>query len=213
MNNQDIPGCSKDSDIKTRKRKLKPLKQSELENSANNPNEVNDLEDPYPSDDSVYDKVCDSEDASEIDESKKSLDCDSQLDENETVPNTIADQRHISDEELWVSENEEPPEIAFLSQPCYNVHLPDDAKPIDYFQLTFSQDILDIVVRETNRRGTVTDTSTPSDHKHRTQHNLEPIPDTAKNGTVMRRCKKCANKQIRKQSRYPCPLCPETSTL
>lgn len=161
--------CSKDSDIKTRKRKLEPLKQSELENLANNLDEISDLEDPYSSDDSVYDKSYDPEDDSEIDESEDSLDCDSQLDENETaeetqivqssgendeevVSNTIADQRNISDEELWVSEDEEPPEIAFLAQPCYNVHLPDDAKPIDYFYLTFSQDILDIVVQETNRR-------------------------------------------------------------
>ncbi|KAG5864823.1 hypothetical protein JTB14_012954 [Gonioctena quinquepunctata] len=164
-------------------KEIEPLKQSELENSANNPNEVNDLEDPYSSDDSVYDKVCDPEDASEIDESEKSLDCDSQLDENETVeeaqilqssgenyeevvPNTIADQRYISDEELWVSENEEPPEIAFPAQPRYNVHLPDDAKPIDYFQLTISQDILDIVVQETNRRGEETETETTRSRKN-----------------------------------------------
>ncbi|KAG5863126.1 hypothetical protein JTB14_017964 [Gonioctena quinquepunctata] len=117
----------------------------------------------------MYDKAYDPEDDSEIDESEDSLDCDSQLDENETaeetqivqssgendeevVSNTIADQRNISDEKLWVSEDEEPPEIAFLAQPCYNVHLSDDAKQIDYFYLTFSQDILDIVVQETDRR-------------------------------------------------------------
>ncbi|KAG5884519.1 hypothetical protein JTB14_021655 [Gonioctena quinquepunctata] len=67
------------------------------------------------------------------------------------------------------------------------------------------------MIEVTNRRGvksTVTDPSTPSDHKDGTQHYLEPIPDTAKNSTVMRRCKKCANRQIRKQSRYLFPLCP-----
>ncbi|KAG5875434.1 hypothetical protein JTB14_038367 [Gonioctena quinquepunctata] len=197
MKNQDIPGCSKDSDIKTRKRKLEPLKHSELENLANNLDEISDSEDPYSSDDSVYDKAYDPEGDSEIDENEDSLDYDSQLDENETseetqivqssgendeevvsntiaslhenetseetqivqssgendeevVSNTIADQRNISDGNLWVSEDEEPPEIAILAQPCYNVHLPDDAKP-DYFYLAFSQDILDIVVQETNR--------------------------------------------------------------
>ncbi|KAG5888745.1 hypothetical protein JTB14_032019 [Gonioctena quinquepunctata] len=177
------PLCSKDSDIKTRKRKLEPLKQSELENLANNLDEISDLEDPYSSDDSVYDKAYDPEDDSEIDESEDSLDCDSQLDENETaeetqivqssgeideevVSNTIADQRNISDEELWVSENEEPPEIAFLAQPCYNIHLPDDAKPIDYFYLTFSQDILDIVVQETNRQGEETKPKTTRSRKN-----------------------------------------------
>ncbi|KAG5867941.1 hypothetical protein JTB14_021049 [Gonioctena quinquepunctata] len=151
MNNQDIPGCSKDSDIKIRRRKLEPSKQSELENLANNLDETSDYEDPYSNDDSVYDRAYDPEDDN---------------------------QRDISDEELWASE--EPPDIAFLAQPCYNVQLPDDAKPIDYFHLTFPQDILDIVVQETNRGGTVTDPATPSDYKDGTQHQLEPIPDMQK---------------------------------
>ncbi|KAG5867770.1 hypothetical protein JTB14_025287 [Gonioctena quinquepunctata] len=56
MNNQDIPRCSKVSDIKTRKRKLEPLKQRELENFANNLDEISDLKDPYSSDYSVYNK-------------------------------------------------------------------------------------------------------------------------------------------------------------
>ncbi|KAG5878840.1 hypothetical protein JTB14_003604 [Gonioctena quinquepunctata] len=156
--------CSKDSDIKTRKRKLEPLKQSELENLANNLDEISDLEDPYSSDDLVYDEAYDPEDDSEIDESKDSLDCDGwmkmRLQKKHRSYNRAVEMmkklfqtQYISDEELWVSEDKEPPEIAFLAQPCYNVHLPNDAKPIDYLYFTFSQDILDIVGQETDRRG------------------------------------------------------------
>lgn len=45
------------------------------------------------------------------------------------------------------------------------------------------------------------------------QHYLEPIPNTETNKNVMRRCKNCTKNSIRKQSRYLCPLCPESPTL
>ncbi|KAG5861281.1 hypothetical protein JTB14_021535 [Gonioctena quinquepunctata] len=99
--NIDIPGCSKDSDIKTRKRKLEPLKQSELENLANNLDEISDLEDPYSSD-KAYDPKGDSE-IDENDESEDSLDCDSQLDENETAEETQIVQSSSENDEAVVS--------------------------------------------------------------------------------------------------------------
>ncbi|KAG5891963.1 hypothetical protein JTB14_003049 [Gonioctena quinquepunctata] len=218
MNNQDIPGCSEDSDIKTRKRKLERSKQRELDDLANNLDEISDSDDPYSSDDSVYDKAYDPKNDSEIDESENSLDCESQLDETETmeetqivqsssendeevVSNTIADQRNISDEEPWETNRrgeETKPETTRSIKNNKN----------NRKELTVSE--LRQFLGLCCLGGTVTD---PSDHKDGTQHYLEPIPDTAKNSTVMRRCEKCANKQIRKQSRYLCPLCPGTPTL
>lgn len=45
------------------------------------------------------------------------------------------------------------------------------------------------------------------------QHYLEPIPDTASNKNVMRRCKNCTKNNTRKQTRYLCPLCQDSPAL
>nr|CAI5850747.1 unnamed protein product [Callosobruchus analis] len=57
-----------------------------------------------------------------------------------------------SDDE-WTDVEEDPEAFPFLSKDDINISIPSDATPLQYFQLFFDDSIINIIIKETNRRG------------------------------------------------------------
>ena len=58
-----------------------------------------------------------------------------------------------NDGDTWTDMDDNPPNIPFSGNPKINIQVSDTDKPYDYFKKFFTDEIMEVVVRETNRRG------------------------------------------------------------
>uniref|UniRef100_A0A6P7F6E1 Uncharacterized protein LOC114326807 n=1 Tax=Diabrotica virgifera virgifera TaxID=50390 RepID=A0A6P7F6E1_DIAVI len=177
MDNTNIPGPS--GMKKPRLSKYvsnRPLTEQELQIEANKieaecsddvPENSSESEDDFSDDDSIADKTYLSEtsvNSSEDTESDQSESEDEQQLDLTDVPNICHNKstnptmtqkkftKYISDEHYgWGEVEEDVTEFDFTGMPSINVNLPANAKPIDYFNVLFDNDIINTIVCETNR--------------------------------------------------------------
>ena len=73
--------------------------------------------------------------------------------EQENNGRTDQDQHDVGlpDEEGWEDVQIDPPEIPFISNSGIKVVIPSDASPIDLFSLFWNDNVMELIVNETNR--------------------------------------------------------------